>query len=208
MAVKRFSIGPLGTNSYVINKDKTAICIDVGGEPAEILDYLKEEDFSLCAICLTHRHFDHVYGVADLAAATNAPVYSPVADEPIAQTESGQGGIWGLPLVKPFDAKPLPIGKNIFGNMECIVLETPGHTPGGVSLYFPEESCVFTGDALFFRSIGRTDFPMGDHPLLIKSIKENLFTLPDDVIAYPGHGPQTTIGNERKTNPFVGEFVE
>lgn len=207
MAVEKFSIGPLGTNSYVISKGSDAVCIDVGGDPEPILEYLKKENLTLCAICLTHRHFDHVYGVADLAASTHAEVYSPEGEEPIAQSESGKGGIWGLPLVKPFDVKPLPLGENTFGNMKCIVLATPGHTPGGVSIYFPDEKCVFTGDALFFRSIGRTDFPCGDHGQLLKSIKEQLFKLPDDVVAFPGHGPQTTIGNERKTNPFCGEFV-
>lgn len=207
MSIATFPIGPLGTNSYIIDKDGKAVAIDVGGDPAEILDYLKDRDLELCAVCLTHRHFDHVYGVADLAAATNAPVYSPAGDDELAKTESGRGGIWGLPPVKPFDSQPLPVGETEFGGMKCIVLETPGHTPGGISLYFPGQNCVFTGDALFARSIGRTDFPEGNHQQLLASVKEKLFKLPDDVVVYPGHGPTTKIGIERKSNPFCGEFV-
>lgn len=100
----------------------------------------------------------------------------------------------------------MPAGETSFGGMACRVLETPGHTPGGVSLYFPAEKLVFTGDALFYRSMGRTDFPGGDHAVLLRSINDVLFTLPDSTVVYPGHGPATTIGDERKNNPFCGEF--
>lgn len=207
MAVAVFPIGPLSTNTYVINKDKNAAVIDVGGDPAPVVEYLKTNQLSLEAICITHLHFDHLYGVADLAQATSAEVYVPSGDAPLANTESANGGIWGMPPVRPFNTQPLTLGKTVIANMECIVLETPGHTPGGVSLYFPDEKCVFTGDALFYRSLGRTDFPYGDHQTLLKSIKEKLFKLPDDVVVYPGHGPATTIGAERKENPFCGEMV-
>lgn len=207
MPIEKFAIGPLATNSYLIYEGREAVAIDVGGEPEDMLASLHGNNLVLAAICLTHLHFDHLYGVADLAAATGAPIYAPKGDAPLLQTESGAGGIWGLPKVKEFGSLPLQPGKTEFGGMECIVLETPGHTPGGVSFYFPAQKAVFTGDALFFRSIGRTDFPMGDHQLLLKSVKERLLTLPDDVIAYPGHGQATEIGVERRENPFVGEFV-
>lgn len=207
MPIATFPIGPLSTNSYIINDTTEAVAIDVGGDPAPMLDYLQANKLLLAAICLTHMHFDHLYGVADLAAATGAPVLAPEGDRPIMDTESSNGGLWGMPRVKPFQTSQLPTGKTMFGDMECIVLDTPGHTPGGVSLYFPKFKAVFTGDALFYRSLGRTDFPFGNHPRLLKSIKDTLFSLPDDTEVYPGHGPATTIGSEKRENPFVGEFA-
>ena len=206
MPVATFPLGPLQTNSYLIHNAGQAVAVDVGGEPAPMLEYLTEHKLALAAICLTHRHFDHHYGVAELAGATKAVVYAPTGDDSLAETESGKGGIWGFPPVPPFDSLPMPTGSASFGGMECRVLETPGHTPGGVSLYFPAEKLVFTGDALFYRSMGRTDFPGGDQATLLRSIKDVLFTLPEDTTVYPGHGPATSIGDERKNNPFCGEF--
>lgn len=206
MPVATFPLGPLQTNSYLIHNAGQAVAVDVGGEPAPMLEYLTEHKLALAAICLTHRHFDHLYGVAELAGATKAVVYAPTGDDSLAETESGKGGIWGFPPVPPFDSLPMPTGSASFGGMECRVLETPGHTPGGVSLYFPAEKLVFTGDALFYRSMGRTDFPGGDQATLLRSIKDVLFTLPEDTTVYPGHGPPTSIGDERKNNPFCGEF--
>ncbi len=207
MPIATFPIGPLATNSYLVHETREAAAIDVGGDPEDMLAYLHDHNLVLKAICLTHLHFDHLYGVADLAAATGAPVYAPTGDNLLMKTESGSGGMWGMPPVKPFGALPLEPGKTSFAGMQCDVLLTPGHTPGGVSLYFPQENAVFTGDALFYRSLGRTDFPYGDHQQLLASIKEVLFRLPDDVHVYPGHGPSTTIGAEKKENPFVGEFA-
>lgn len=207
MPIATFPLGPLSTNSYLLNAGPQAIAIDVGGDPAPMLDYLAAHKLTLAAICLTHRHFDHLYGVAQLAETTGAPVYSPTGDDALAESESGMGGIWGMPLVTPFASKPMPVGQTQFGGLECIVLETPGHTPGGVSLYFPAEKAVFTGDALFYRSMGRTDFPGGSQDQLLRSIRDILFHLPDDVTVYPGHGPASTIGDERRHNPFCGEFA-
>ena len=206
MPVATFPLGPLQTNSYLIHNAGQAVAVDVGGEPAPMLEYLAEHKLVLAVICLTHRHFDHLYGVAELAGVTKAVVYAPTGDDSLAETESGKGGIWGFPPVPPFDSLPMHTGLTSFGGMECRVLETPGHTPGGVSLYFPAEKLVFTGDALFYRSMGRTDFPGGDQGTLLRSIKDVLFTLPDDTTVYPGHGPATSIGDERKNNPFCGEF--
>lgn len=206
MSVATFPLGPLSTNSYIIDAEKDAVAIDVGGDPAPMLTYLRDQNLTLVAICLTHRHFDHLYGVADLAEATGAPIFAPTGDDVIADSESATGGIWGMPPVKPFQARALDPGKTTFASLECDVLATPGHTPGGISLYFPAQNCVFTGDALFYRSLGRTDFPGGSHQTLLKSIHEKLFRLPDNVVVYPGHGPATTIGDERKHNPFCGEF--
>lgn len=206
MAVAAFPIGPLQTNSYLIHMTSKAVAVDVGGDPAPMLEYLDAHHLKLDAICITHRHFDHMYGVAALEEATGAPIYIPQDDDSLAGTESGKGGVWGFPPVPEFTANPMPLGKTTFGDMVCEVLKTPGHTPGGVSLYFPDEHVVFTGDALFYRSIGRTDFPGGDHETLLLSVKDVLFKLPAETTVYPGHGPTSNIGDEIANNPFCGEF--
>ena len=207
MPVADFPLGPLETNSYIIHNASQAVAIDVGGDPAPMLSYLTSHNLRLAAICITHRHFDHIYGVYDLAKATGAPVLVPADDDALADTEAARGGIWGFPLVHDFDCQPIPLGKTTFGGMECQVLSTPGHTPGGISLYFPEEHVVFTGDALFYRSLGRTDFPGGDQATLLRAVTTVLFALPEETVAYPGHGPSTTIGDEKMHNPFCGAFT-
>ena len=206
MSVATFQLGPLATNSHLFSVGQEAVCIDVGGAPEPILAHLKAQKLTLTAILLTHLHFDHLYGVAALAEATKAPAYAPEGDACLAGTEACQGGIWGFPLVPPYESRPLPSGKAAFGGISCEILPTPGHTPGGVSFYFPSAKAVFTGDALFYRSMGRTDFPLGDQATLLKAIREVLFALPDDIVAYPGHGPATTIGEERRENPFCGDL--
>lgn len=202
-----YPLGPLETNSYLVHKDGQAVVIDAGGDPSPILHDLRAKGLTLAAICLTHRHFDHMYGVATLVKETGAPVYSPVHDACLIGTESSDGGIWGFPPVPAFESRDLPTGQQVFGGMACTVLDTPGHTPGGVSYYFPDEKAVFTGDALFYRSLGRTDFPGGDHDTLLRSIRKVLFALPEETAVLPGHGPATSIGNERRNNPFCGDFV-
>ncbi len=201
-----FSLGPLGTNSYLVDRGTDALAIDVGGDPAEMLDFLKKEQLQLKAILITHRHFDHLYGVKALQDATGAPAHVPEADEAIARTEAAQGGIWGMPLVPSFTETPIRPGRLDLAGFRIEVLSTPGHTPGSVSFHFPDEGVVFTGDALFYRSIGRTDFPLGDHRTLLRSVRTVLFALPDETVVYPGHGPETGIREERVHNPFVGDF--
>ena len=124
MPVATFPLGPLQTNSYLIHNAGQAVAVDVGGEPASMLAYLTEHKLTLAAICITHRHFDHLYGVAELAGAAKAAVYVPTGEDSLAETESGKGGIWGFPPVPPFDSLPMPTGQTDFGGMECRVLET------------------------------------------------------------------------------------
>lgn len=207
MRVTSFPLGPLGTNSYLLDKEGSALVIDVGGDPAEMLDFLGKNSLSLAAVLITHRHFDHLYGVAALQKACNVPCYVPAGEDIMRDSEAARGGIWGMPMVPAFTETPLSLGKVRLGSFDINVLSTPGHTPGSVSYYFEEGPCVFTGDALFYRSIGRTDFPMGDHQQLLTSVRENLFTLPDETTVYPGHGPKTSIGDEKQHNPFVGDFA-
>ena len=207
MRISSFALGPLGTNSYLVDNGTDALAIDVGGDPAPMLDFLQTNSLSLRAILVTHRHFDHLYGVSALQKATKAPAYVPTGEEVIARTEASRGGIWGMPLVPDFSESPLSGHEMVIGPFAITILDTPGHTPGSVSYYFAAEGCVFTGDALFYRSIGRTDFPMGDHATLLKSVRNTLFALPEETVVYPGHGPETSIGDEKQHNPFIGDFA-
>ena len=202
-----FPIGPIQTNCYLLHGAEQAVAVDVGGDPAPMTDYLTEHGLSLAAILITHRHFDHLYGVAALEQATGVTAFLPEKDGVIANSEASMGGIWGFPRVKPFTSTNVPLGPATFGGMNCTVLETPGHTPGSVSYYFPDEKIVFSGDTLFYRSVGRSDFPGGDGEQLVHAIRTVLFSLPDDTRVLPGHGPETTIGYEREHNPYCGDFV-
>lgn len=204
MRVTSFPLGPIETNSYILDDGTSALSIDVGGDPAPILEFLAKEKLTLLATIITHQHFDHLYGVHALQEKLGTPCYCPKGDAPIEETESTKGGLWGLPKVPDFKKDYLPDGEDAIGPFHFKILPTPGHTPGGVSFYFPDAKCVFTGDSLFYRSMGRTDFPFGDHEKLIKGIRENLFTLPNDTTVYPGHGPQSNIGEESLENPFIG----
>ncbi len=207
MPIECFSIGPLETNCYVIHKDGSAIAVDPGGEPKPIIKFLEKNQLKLVGICLTHLHFDHLYGVQDLHIATGAPIFSPSEDAFLLEREAGTGGMWGFPKVKRFTASPLSEGKHTLGPLSFTALHTPGHTPGSMSLYFSEFNAVFSGDVLFYRAIGRSDLPGGDHNILIDSIKRELFTLPDETIVYPGHGPESSVNDEKHNNPYCGSFV-
>lgn len=204
MPVAVFPLGPIQTNSYILSENGLAVAIDVGGDPAPITKYLRDHKLELKAICITHMHFDHLYGVAALARETNAVVYTPAGDDVIINTELSKGGAWNLPLVEKFESVKIQAGdKPEIAGLECRILNVPGHTPGSVAYYFKKDKCVFVGDTLFLESIGRTDFPLGNHDQLVFSIKTELFSLPDDTVVYPGHGPETTIGYEKLHNAFL-----
>ena len=199
MAIETFPLGPLQTNSYLVHAGGMAVAVDVGGDPAPMLDFAAGKGLRITDIILS---------VAALAEATGAAVHIPAQDRCLLDTESGKGGIWGFPPVPAYEGKDIARGDHTLAGMNCTILDTPGHTPGGISIYFPSENAVFCGDALFHRSIGRTDFPGGDHAQLLRSIRERLFALPPETVVYPGHGPVTTIGDERTNNPFCGDFAE
>ncbi|MDD2967683.1 MAG: MBL fold metallo-hydrolase [Desulfovibrionaceae bacterium] len=207
MPIVTFPLGPLETNCYLIHNESTALAVDVGGDPADVLDYLTQHKLCLSHILITHLHFDHLYGVAALQEATHAVVLCPAGDDCLRGTSLADGGQWGLPTVPPFASQNFTLGEQTIGGFVLSIFETPGHTPGSVSLYMPQEKAVFTGDALFYHSMGRTDFPGGDQATLLHSIRTRLFTLPEETLAYPGHGPETSIGNEKRNNPYCGDFV-
>ena len=204
MLIKTLPVGHLGTNCYVVTDEQTLNCavIDPGEESNTILDYIESNHLHCKLILLTHGHFDHVGAVYAVAEETGAVTYMNKKDD------ARYAG-------NPFMAFRLPENGRFYDEGDVVELDslrfevfaTPGHTPGGVSYYFPDEKAVFTGDALFYRSLGRTDFPGGDHDTLLHSIRKVLFALPEETAVLPGHGPATSIGNERRNNPFCGDFV-
>ncbi len=198
-------VGPLETNCYIVGCERTGLCvvIDPGGNGQKVLKTIEVLGLTPIFIVNTHGHFDHTAANAYLKRATGAELLIHRADEPLILGQSRNAAFWGIEVEDspPADRYIDEGDLIVIGDITLQVIHTPGHTPGGVSLF--TDRMVFVGDTLFQGSIGRTDFPGGDYRQLISSIKEKLLPLGDDVIVYPGHGPQTTIGQERQTNPFL-----
>lgn len=207
MSIAVFPIGPLETNAYVLYAQQDAVLVDPGGDLrgglTRIIEFLEQNKLTLRAVLLTHLHFDHVLGVAQLVKAfPGLKVYGSRADDPILRPSFGSNS-WGMPPVTPFEYEDLAPGEHHFGAIACTVLATPGHSAGSLSFYAPAEKAIFVGDLLFYRSVGRTDLPGSDHQALIHSLQTQVYTLPADTVAYPGHGPETRVGDEKQHNPFV-----
>lgn len=205
LKIAKFSLGPLETNCYLIHNDSEAVTIDPGGPSEVVPDYCKQRGLKLTHILLTHLHFDHTGGAAALAGVTGASVLGSNLDRYMLDNEMGRGGVWGLPLNEPFTFSDLEPGELPLLGTVCTVLATPGHSPGSLSFYFPALGALFCGDVLFYRSVGRTDFEGSSHLALMASLRERLFTLPGETTVYSGHGPATSIGDEKKHNPYAGD---
>lgn len=205
--VTAMPLGPLDTNCYVLHSDREAVVIDPGGDADEILSFLASKKLDLRSVLNTHLHFDHIQGNADLVAATGVTVMANPKDAYLLDTELGGGGMMGFPRTPPFSIVPLEEGDLPLLGATCRVLATPGHSPGSLSFYFEAIASVFVGDLLFYRSVGRTDFPGSSERELMRSVRTKIFTLPEDTVVYPGHGPETTVGQERLNNPFFTEFI-
>ena len=208
MILKTLIVGPLETNCYILGdeKSKEAVVIDPGGNFADINSQLQEIDLKVKYIILTHGHFDHTSALGQLKKETGAEILIHPKD---ASMLSSGGGAQAFFLETGNDPVPadgtLEEGDRIqFGQYELGVLHTPGHTPGGISLLI--DKMIFVGDTLFCGSIGRTDLPGGSYQQLIDSVKSKLLSKGDDYVVYPGHGPASTIGEERKSNPFLNEI--
>ena len=201
---------PFDENSYVVclPKRTDAIVIDPGLEPELILDFLREKQLTPAAILNTHGHGDHIGGNAALKEAfPQAPLIIGVHESHLlTDANANLSAPFGMPIISPPADKLVREGEIIeAAGIRLEVLEVPGHSPGHVVFLFRDKpSIVFGGDVLFRGSIGRYDFPNSDGPLLLRGIRSKLFTLPDDTVVYSGHGPETTIGEEKRTNPFVG----
>jgi hydroxyacylglutathione hydrolase len=200
-------VGMLGCNCSVIGDEtsREAIVIDPGDEVSKIIEILDRHRLTVKTIVITHAHIDHIGGAEKLRALTGAPVYMHEDDKMLSDRLDMQAAWLGMETPKdPGIDTPAREGDIIrAGSIGAHVLHTPGHTPGSISLYLPLEGRVIAGDTLFEGSIGRTDLPGGDTAQIGRSIRGKLYTLPDDTIVFPGHGGTTSIGEEKKHNPFV-----
>ena len=207
MIIKTLVVGPIMANSFILGCEETheAVVIDPGDEADRILRAVAEPGLSVKYIINTHGHLDHVGANKRLKEVTGAPILIHPLDAPMLNQVASSAAAWGIAAVNsPPPDRELEDGDEVtFGNIVLKVIHTPGHTPGGISLYTDRE--VFVGDTLFAGSIGRTDFPGGSFETLRASIQQKLFALRDDLKVYPGHNQPTTIGVEKRTNPFVGE---
>ncbi len=205
--VTLFQLGPLETNCYVLSNDaKEALVIDPGGDPAEVLAHIQAQGLRVTHILNTHLHFDHIGGNAALTDATGAPIFAGEADAYLLDTELGGGGFMGFPQTPAFSFTPLNQGTHTLLDTTWHVLATPGHSPGSLSFYVPSLGAVFCGDLIFYRSVGRTDFPGGDQNVLRESAYTHILVLPETTTIYPGHGPATDVRDARRNNPFFSDF--
>ncbi|HET9467140.1 MAG TPA: MBL fold metallo-hydrolase [Vicinamibacterales bacterium] len=211
MIVETRAVPPFQKNGYIVACEATraAVLIDPGDEVDTLLEVAASQSLTVQYILLTHAHVDHVTGVARARDALKVPVYLHRDDRFLYDAAQQQAAFFGLrcDVLPPIDHY-YDVGKSLpFGDYEVSVHHTPGHCPGGVCLAIGRKGSakedLFVGDTLFAGSIGRTDLPGGDHATLLRSIKEVLFAFGDAARVYSGHGPQTTIGHERRTNPFL-----
>ncbi len=205
MIIKDLVVGPIMANCYIVGCEETrkAVVIDPGADEDKILMELARLKLSVQYLLNTHGHFDHVGANKKMKAATGADILIHALDAPMLSRLSASAAAWGMIAEdSPEPDRFLEDGDTIsFGNLTLEVMHTPGHTPGGVSFY--TDDLVFVGDTLFAGSIGRTDFPGGNYDTLIASIHNKLFRLDDGTRVFSGHGPETSIGQEKRYNPFV-----
>jgi len=207
MILMRLVVGPLQVNCFIVADEKTkeAVVIDPGDDAAEILKLINDKGLKVKYIVNTHGHFDHVGANKAVKEATGAELLIHEADAQLMASAASHSSMFGMkPVSSPPADRFVKDGEVITaGEIALKVVYTPGHSQGGISLL--GQGIAFTGDSLFAGSIGRTDFPGGDLKTLLRSIKKNLMTLPDDTKVFSGHGPASTIGDERNENPFLND---
>jgi glyoxylase-like metal-dependent hydrolase (beta-lactamase superfamily II) len=200
-------VGMLQCNCSIFGDEQSreAIVVDPGDEIEDILGILQERGLHVKAIVITHAHIDHIGGAQKLKAATGAPVYMNANDQELYDRIDMQAGWLGIatPERTEIDVNAREGEKLVLGPAEFHILDTPGHTQGSISILIPAENKLVAGDTLFQGSIGRTDLPGGNSRQILRSIHDKLLPLDDAVVVIPGHGPNTTIGRERKSNPFL-----
>ncbi|MDO3379306.1 MBL fold metallo-hydrolase [Geoalkalibacter halelectricus] len=205
MIIERIVVGPLQVNSYILACPQTrqAAVIDPGAEGERILAVLRKQDLNARMVINTHGHFDHIGANQLLVEQTGADLLIHRGDLALLDKAEQHAALYGLSAsASPAPSRLLEGGEVLpLGSLEIKVLATPGHSPGGICLL--ADGHLFTGDALFAGSIGRTDLPGGDLDQLLSAIREHLLVLPDETLVHPGHGPDTSIGREKRSNPFL-----
>ncbi|MET7331342.1 MBL fold metallo-hydrolase [Nonomuraea sp. NPDC005650] len=215
MLIAGFPAGAFQTNCYVVAPaaGEECVIVDPGQDATEGVDeLLREHRLKPVAVLLTHGHLDHVWSVAPVCGARDVPAWIHPDDrhllsDPAAGWSGTSASLFGgLTLSEPDDVRELSDGAVLeLAGLELVVDHTPGHTRGSVSFRLPDDEVMFSGDLLFAGSIGRTDLPGGDYATILRSLAAKCLTLPDDTVVLPGHGPQTSIGRERATNPYLKE---
>lgn len=208
MRLRHWVCGPLANNIYLLEDEESKSCVlfDPGIEIGEVFAYIEDNGLSVERILLTHAHFDHIFGLSEAKKRYNCPIHMHHADEEVRARFLTICENWGFPGADepPQVDEALSHGQRLeLLGTSCEVRHTPGHSPGQVAFVF--DGFAVVGDTLFNRSIGRYDLPGSDPQALLESIEQQLYSLPDNTVVYPGHGEFTTIGEEKRYNPFVGE---
>ena len=206
MKIERFVIGPIGTNCYIVINEETKECFvtDPAACPPELVSHIRSTGLKVQAVLLTHGHFDHIMGIDDFVREFPVPVYAHEAEKELLENvQLNSSAMYGMGYTYS-GAEYLKDGQVLtIAGSEIHVIYTPGHTAGGCCYYIPAEHVLISGDTLFHASIGRTDLPTGSSSQLVRSVREKLMMLPEETKVYPGHMEETTIGYEKKYNPFV-----
>jgi hydroxyacylglutathione hydrolase len=210
LTVKAFEFNPVQENTYVVFNQKDACCIIdpgcyFGNERTALQEFIEQQGLNPRLLLNTHCHLDHVFGNKFVYETWDLPLHLHEKEQPVLARAPEAGLLWGMPFENyRAELVYLTPGKQVtVGEDELTILFLPGHSPGSVGFYSKDQGFIIGGDVLFRGSIGRTDLPGGDHETLLRSIREQLWPLPDETIVYPGHGEPTTIGWEKKHNPFL-----
>lgn len=201
LTVETFILGPEESNCYLLSAGTDAVVIDVNSDQEPLAERIESAGLNLRGIYLTHLHFDHVCGVCALRERFGAPVFASGEDAFLKDVPMERGGFSDLEELADFSFEPIGPGPRTVLGQAMMVLDTPGHTPGSLSYFFPAAGCVFVGDLLFMIAVGRTDLPRGNGEQLLESIRSRIFILPDATRVYSGHGPRTNVGHEKQNNP-------
>ncbi len=210
LTLKSFAFNPLAENTYVLSDQKDAcVIIDPGcyfdNERTTLQEYIEQQGLSPKILLNTHCHLDHVFGNRFVGETWDLPLYLHEKELPVLNAAPAMGREWGMPF-ENYDGEHLfltPGETILLGDDRLTILFLPGHSPGSVGFYSADQGFLIGGDVLFRESIGTSDLPGGDHATLLRSIREQIFTLPNDTVVYPGHGEPTTVGHERAHNPFL-----
>lgn len=213
MRIEMLTVGPFQSNCFVAACEETneAIIVDACDEPDVIVGFVRENKLDVKLVVETHAHIDHVSALAGVVAALSVPVLMHKNEMPLYENLAAAAMMFGLAVPEQVTIDRFVKGGEAiaFGNLTGRLIDTPGHSPGGLTLMFDDVDPprAFVGDVLFHGSIGRTDLPGADHGVMMSTLKNTIMNLPDSTVIYPGHGPQTTIGVEKATNPFLLPLV-